>query len=233
MLFRSTDDPMPIQHWDGGDMATYAAMMVNMDQNVAKLTATLDRLGLADNTIVIFTSDNGGERFSKMWPFNGRKTELLEGGLRVPCIVRWPGVAAPGSTSAAQTMTMDWLPTLLASAGARADAAYPSDGIDITPAIAGHGLPERTLFWRFANHDQRPARRGDHKYLAIGANAFLFDVEADPMERANLKARRVAAFNGLRSEWQAWNATMLPPDPQAGRHGFSADKLAEYYGLDS
>lgn len=228
-----TGDPMPIQHWDGGDMATYAAMMVNMDQNVAKLTAALDRLGLADNTIVIFTSDNGGERFSKMWPFNGRKTELLEGGLRVPCIVRWPGMAVPGSTSAAHTMTMDWLPTLLASAGARPDPAYPSDGIDITPAIAGQALPERTLFWRFANHDQRAARRGDHKYLQIGANTFLFDVEADPMERGNLKARRPAAFNGLRSEWQAWNSTMLPPDPQAGRHGFTADKLAEYYGLDS
>jgi arylsulfatase A-like enzyme len=228
-----SDDPMPIQHWDGGDMATYAAMMVNMDQNVAKLTAALDRLGLADNTVVVFTSDNGGERFSKMWPFNGRKTELLEGGLRVPCVVRWPGVAAPGSTSHAQVMTMDWLPTFLAAAQSAPDPAHPSDGIDITTAIAGQDLPERTLYWRFANHDQKAARRGKHKFLQIGRNAFLFDVVADPMERANLKTRRADTFAALQADWQAWNAGMLPPDPDAGRHGFTGDKLAEYYGMDS
>lgn len=228
-----SDDPMPIQHWDGGDMATYAAMMVNMDQNVAKLTAALDRLGLADNTIVVFTSDNGGERFSSMWPFNGRKTELLEGGLRVPCLVRWPGVARAGSISEAQVMTMDWLPTFLAAAGSRPHADFPSDGVDITPVIAGHRLPDRTLFWRFANHDQKAARRGPHKYLQIGRNAFLFDVVADPMERANLKHRRADAFTKLAQEWSDWNENMLPPDPEAGRHGFTADKLAEYYGVDS
>ncbi len=228
-----TDDPMPIQHWDGGDMATYAAMMVNMDHNVAKLTTALERLGLADNTIVVFTSDNGGERFSKMWPFSGRKTELLEGGLRVPCLVRWPGVALAGSTSQAQVMTMDWLPTFLAAAGGAAHPDYPSDGVDITRAIAGAALPARTLFWRFTNHDQKAARRGDYKYLQIGRNAFLFDLVADPMERANLKRRQPTQFHALKSEWQAWNSAMLPPDPQAGRHGFTGDKLADYYGVDS
>jgi arylsulfatase A-like enzyme len=228
-----TDNEMPIQHWDGGDMATYAAMMVNMDQNVGRVLDALGRLGLADNTIVVFTSDNGGERFSKMWPFSGRKTELLEGGLRVPCLVRWPGVAEPGYVSEAQVMTMDWLPTFLAAAGSAPDAGYPSDGVDIAPAIAGGALTDRTLFWRFANHDQKAARLGQHKYLEIGPNAFLFDIMADPMEAANLKARRSGVFADLRARWQAWNADMLPPDPQAGRHGFSADKLAAYYGLDS
>ncbi len=226
-------DPMPIQHWDGGDMATYAAMMVNMDQNVGKVLAAIDRLGLAGDTIVVFTSDNGGERFSKSWPFVGKKTELLEGGLRVPVIVRWPGVARPGSVSEAQVMTMDWLPTFLAAAGSAPDHAHPADGVDIAPAIGGHALPERTLFWRFANHDQKAARRGDHKFLEMRGNAFLFDVVADPLERANLKDRRPAQFHALASEWQAWNSGMLPPDPLAGRHGFTGDKLAEYYGVDS
>lgn len=228
-----TDDPMPIQHWDGGDIATYAAMMRNMDDNILKVTDALERLGLAENTVVVFTSDNGGERFSKTWPFVGKKTELLEGGLRVPVIVRWPGVANPGTVSEEQLMTMDWLPTFLAAAGGSADASHPTDGLDVADAIAGGALPERTLFWRFANHDQKAARRGEHKYLQMGPNAFLIDVVADPMERANLKDRRTETFNSLRAEWQAWNETMLPPDPEAGRHGFTADKLAEYYGVDS
>ena len=80
--------PMPIIHWDGGTLATYAAMMRSLDDNVARVLAALDRLDLAESTIVVFTSDNGGERFSDNWPFVGRKTELLEGGLRVPVIVR-------------------------------------------------------------------------------------------------------------------------------------------------
>jgi arylsulfatase A-like enzyme len=226
-------DAMAIQHWDGGDLATYAAMVRNMDDNVAKVLQALDRLGLAENTIVVFTSDNGGERFSKPWPFVGKKTELLEGGLRIPCIVRWPGVAAPGSTSDAQVATMDWLPTLLAAAGASVASTTATDGTDIRSAFSGDSLQDRTLFWRFANHDQKAARRGKWKYLQMGSNAFLFDIEADPMERANLKDREPDIFRSLSDDWQSWNQTMLPPDPAAGRHGFTASTLAEYYGIDS
>ena len=225
-------DPMPIQHWDGGDMATYAAMMRNMDENVGKLTDALDRLGLTDKTLIVFTSDNGGERFAKTWPFTGKKTELLEGGLRIPAIVRWPGIANPGSVSDEPLMTMDWLPTFLAAAGSAPDRGHPSDGIDISAAIAGETLPERTLYWRFTNHDQRAARRGKHKFLEIGTNSFLFDLVADPMERANLKLREAGVFEALRADWERWNTEMLPPDQDAGRHGFTADKLAEYYGVD-
>lgn len=226
------DDPMPIIHWDGGDMATYAAMMRSLDEACGQVLDALDRLGLADDTIVVFTSDNGGERFSDNWPFTGRKTELLEGGLRVPAIVRWPGVAHPGSESDAQVMSMDWLPTFLAAAGAAPDPDCPPDGIDIRAAIAGGGLPERGLYFRFANHDQRAARRGRHKYLSIAGNEFLFDVVADPMERANLKERRPEVFADLVAKWEEWNREMLPPDPEAGRHGFTGAQLAEYFGVD-
>lgn len=232
-LQAKTDDPMPITHYDGGDLATYAAMMGNLDQNVGKVLLALDRLGLADNTVVVFTSDNGGERFSRMFPLTGRKTELLEGGLRVPVIVRWPGLTAPGTTSDAQVMTMDWLPTFLAAAGSAPDPVHPSDGIDIRPALAGQALPPRDLFWRFSHNGQRAVRRGALKYFKAGRNEFLFDVVADPMERGNLKARRPADFAALVAAWEQWNATMLPPDPAAGRHYFTADKLAEYFGVDS
>jgi arylsulfatase A-like enzyme len=224
---------MPIIHWDGGSLATYAAMMRSLDVNVGKVLAALDRLGLADDTVVVFTSDNGGERFSDNWPFTGRKTELLEGGLRVPAIVRWPGPTRPGSASDAQIMTMDWLPTFVVAAGGKPHADFPSDGIDIGPAVTGRALADRTLFWRFANHAQRAARRGRFKFLEIAGNAFLFDVAADPMERANLREREAATFARLSAEWDAWNTGMLPPDPAAGRHGFTARNLAEYFGVDS
>ncbi len=225
--------PMPIIHWDGGSLATYAAMMRSLDGEVDKVLAALDRLGLSDNTIVVFTSDNGGERFSDNWPFTGRKTELLEGGLRVPAIVRWPERARPGAVNDTPIMSMDWLPTFAGAAGTGPHPECPSDGLDIHPAIGGRALPERTLYWRFAHHRQRAARRGRFKFLEIAGNAFLFDVVADPMERANLRERQPAMFAELSQAWDRWNAGMLPPDPAAGQHGFSGRHLAEYFGVDS
>jgi arylsulfatase A-like enzyme len=227
------DGPMPIMHWDGGDQATYARMVRSLDTNVGKVLVALERLGLADNTIVVFTSDNGGERFSDTWPFTGKKTELLEGGIRVPAIVRWPGVTRPGASSTTPTMTMDWLPTFLTAAGTVPAAEFPPDGVDLRPALAGGELAERTLFWRYANHGQKAARRGRHKFLEIAGNSFLFDVVADPLERGNLKARDPATFAALSADWQAWDATMLPLDPSSQTHGFNGRDLAEYYGIDS
>jgi len=224
---------MAILHWDGGDMATYAAIMQNLDANVGKVLDALERLGLADDTLVVFTSDNGGERFSDIFPFTGRKTELLEGGIRVPVIVRWPGVAEPGTLSEQLVMTMDWLPTFLAAAGIEPDAEYPSDGLDIRPAIASNVLPDRQFFWRFMNHGQRAVRSGPWKYLQIAGHEFLFDVAADPMERANLRERELDMFEQLRADWEAWDRTMLPIDPEASTHGFTGRELAEYFGVDS
>ena len=89
------------------------------------------------NTIVIFTSDNGGERFSDTWPFSGKKSELLEGGLRIPAIVRWPGRVAAGSVSEQVMISMDWMPTLLAAAGTATDPAYPPDGENLLPTLTG------------------------------------------------------------------------------------------------
>ena len=213
-------------------MATYAAMMTRLDTQVGRILRALRRLRMHDDTIVVFTSDNGGERFSNTWPFSGRKTELLEGGLRVPAIVRWPGVARPGATSDAQIVSMDWLPTFLAAAGAPLDPRFPSDGLDIKGAIAGGALPERTLYWRFKKHAQEAARRGRWKYLKIAGESFLFDVVADPMERANLKARHPEIFAQLQEAWRAWNATMLPLDPESQTNGFSGEQLADHFGVE-
>lgn len=224
-------DPAAIFHYDGGSLATYAAMMRRLDFQVGQVLDALRRLRLDNDTIVIFTSDNGGERFSDTWPFSGRKTELLEGGIRVPLIVRWPGRIKAGSESAAQVMSMDWLPTLLGLAGAAPAPHRPSDGIDIWPALQGHALPQRALFWRYRNHDQAACRLGDHKYLKISGNEFLFDVVADPLERGNLKDRQPALFADLKARWAAWNAGMLPFDPESYTHGFHGQDSADRFGV--
>ena len=122
-----------IRHHDGGTQKTYATMVQSLDANIGRVLQTLDTHGLSANTIVIFTSDNGGERFSHVWPFSGMKTELLEGGLRIPAIVRWPGRIAAGSVSEQAMITMDWMPTLLAAAGSEMDPAYPPDGENLLP----------------------------------------------------------------------------------------------------
>lgn len=224
-------DREALMHYDGGSLATYAAMVTRLDHQVGRILDALAASGQADNTIVVFTSDNGGERFSSTWPFTGRKTELLEGGLRIPAIVRWPGVTKPGSTSDAQVISMDWLPTFLAAAGAAPDPARAPDGIDIRPALEGGALPDRTLFWRYKNHGQQAARRGRWKYLKIADNTFLFDVVADPLERANLKNREPETFKALAEAWARWNAGMLPLDPKSYTHGFTGKTLADHYGV--
>src|SRR6266850_4420941 len=153
---------------DGGSQKTYAAMVQSLDANIGRVLQALDASGLASNTIVIFTSDNGGERFSHMWPFSGMKQELLEGGIRIPAIVRWPGRIAAGSVSEQVMISMDWMPTLLAAAGTSPDAAYPSDGEDLGQVLTGSTGPHpRKLCWRYKAGSQRAIRDGDRKYLRI------------------------------------------------------------------
>ncbi|TIX50792.1 twin-arginine translocation pathway signal protein [Alteraurantiacibacter aquimixticola] len=219
---------LDIVHFDGGTQETYAGMVTSMDMNIGRILNRVAELGMEQDTVVVFTSDNGGERFSDTWPFSGRKTELLEGGIRVPFIVKWPGLTAPGSTSEAPAMSMDFLPTFLAAAGGSAPSATPFDGIDFRPALAGRAMPERTLFWRYWNKDQKAVRRGRHKYLKMGSNEFLFDVVADPLERGNLKDRMPELFAELKQAHAEWNADMLF-DPNARSYGFEPRMFPDRY----
>src|SRR5881296_3634034 len=118
-------------HWDGGNQHTYQRMIQQMDLQIARVLQTLDANGMAGNTIVIFTSDNGGERFADTWPFTGKKTELLEGGLRIPAVVSWPARLPGGAVTQQVAISMDCVATLLAAAGGEADTAYPLDGINL------------------------------------------------------------------------------------------------------
>lgn len=224
------NNPAAMMSWDSGNMATYAALVTRLDYQVGRIVKAVRSLGIADDTIIVFTSDNGGERFSDTWPFSGKKGELLEGGLRVPAIVVWPGQTRPGSASADPIMSMDWLPSFVAAAGGLPDPAYPLDGRDIRPILTGRSLPPRDLFWRYKFHTQQAMRRGDWKYLEIGSNSFLFDVANDPMERANLKDREPEAFKELRAAWKAWNSQMLPLDHLSATHGMTGDVMADRPG---
>jgi len=198
-------------HHDGGTQRTYQRMIQQMDLQIGRILHALDANGATENTIVIFTSDNGGERYSDTWPFTGRKTELLEGGLRVPAIIRWPGHILPGMVSEQVTISMDWFPTLLGAAGTAPDPRYPSDGIDLLPWLMRGAEPERRkLFWRYKSNNQQAARDGDWKYLKIRDNTFLFDAVQDPLERANLKDRHKGVYDRLVAEWEEWNSSMLP-----------------------
>lgn len=224
-----TGNPAAIFAYDAGTMETYAEMVTSMDAAIGRVLEQLEALGLADNTVVVFTSDNGGERFAKTWPFSGRKSELLEGGIRVPTIVRWPGVATPGSVSEVPIMSMDWLPTFLNAAGGPIGAGLDFDGRDIRAAIAGSDLPDRTLYWRFNRHSQKAVRHGRWKFLEMNGNQFLFDIVADPMERANLKQREPGIFQQLLHAFEQWNATMLY-DPAVPSTGIIGTTAADRYG---
>jgi arylsulfatase A-like enzyme len=205
-----------LRHDDGGSLATFGAMVGAMDAALGRVLGELDRLQIADDTIVVFTSDNGGERFSDTWPLRGSKGELLEGGIRVPAIVRWPGRIAPGSHSAQVSATMDWLPTLAAAAGAVPRAAERLDGQNLLPVLtAAAPLRRRRLFWRFARLEQAAVRDGDFKYLRIGGTEHLYNLSVDPRERADLKGNEQATFVRLQEQFARWNASMLHYPPPA------------------
>jgi arylsulfatase A-like enzyme len=130
----------------GGSLKIYGEMMQSLDAGVGRVLDALKTSRIDQNTIVIFTSDNGGERFSYNWPFRGQKMDLYEGGVRVPAIVRWPGVTRAGKISTQPVITMDWTATMIAAAGGRPSADYPLDGEDITEVISGkRQIYQRTL----------------------------------------------------------------------------------------
>ena len=193
----------------GGSLKIYASMMKSMDAGIGRVLRAVSRAGAERNTLVIFTSDNGGERYSFNWPFSFQKGHLWEGGLRVPAIVRWPGVVPAGRSTEQAAITMDWTATILAAGGATADPSYPLDGEDLLPICSGAKAPhERTLFWRTVLRDA--ARSGAWKYLKESGNEHLFDVVQDPGEKNELREKHPDVFARLKGQFLAWNAQMLP-----------------------
>jgi arylsulfatase A-like enzyme len=194
---------------DGGSLKIYASMMRSMDAGIGRVLDALRRARLDRNTLVIFTSDNGGERYSYNWPFSFQKLFLWEGGIRVPAIVRWPGTIPAGGVSDQPIITMDWTATILAIAGAAGDPGYPLDGEDIMPVCTGRRpLYERTLFWR--TQQRAAARVGNWKYLNESGNERLFDLAVDLGEKNDLRRSQADVFERIRARYAEWNARMLP-----------------------
>ena len=202
-------------HLHGGNIHTYRRMIHHMDEGIGWVVNALRETGQLDNTLIVFTSDNGGERFSDNWPLVGGKMDLTEGGIRVPWIAHWPAVIAPGGVSQQHCLTMDWSATMLELAGAKPHADYPLDGVSLSPVLRQPGQTfERPLYWRMNHRGQRALRLGDWKYLRVDGNDYLFNIPADERERANLGQRQPERLDALRQAWEAWNSSMpaIPED---------------------
>jgi arylsulfatase A-like enzyme len=184
----------------------YREMIEVMDEGIGKVLDALQAEGVAENTLVIFCSDNGAEKFGNNGVLNGSKGGLLEGGHRVPAIVSWSGRIEPGETN--QTlMSMDWLPTILAVTGTQAPAGVRFDGADLSEVLFNQqSLPERTLFWRY--RDQKAARHNSWKLLINKNDTSLYQLENDLQETHNLAPAHPQVVHDLSLQLQDWEKTV-------------------------
>lgn len=197
----------PVGFRAGGSLKVYGEMMKSLDAGIGRVLDTLKTSGLERNTVVIFTSDNGGERFSFNWPFTGQKFDLHEGGVRVPAIVRWPGVTTASKVTDQPVITMDWTATMIAAAGNKPDAKFPLDGEDLTEVLKSkRPLFDRTFFWR--THLQGGMRSGKWKYIREGKNENLHDLSVDEREQADFKVSQRSVLERLRGEFVRWESGM-------------------------
>lgn len=193
----------------GNENPTYSAMIEGMDRAIGRLLAALDARGLTNNTLVVFTSDNGPFA-ADVRPLRGEKGYLYEGGIRVPWIVRWPGVVPAETVSSDPIISTDLFPTLLAAAGVEQDADESCDGVDLMPMLRGEAtLPPRDLTFHYPNyafHKQNrlgsAIRRGDYKLIHFydDDSVELYDLAEDLSEETDLSATLPDLAADLREE---------------------------------
>lgn len=181
-------------------LPVYAAMVEALDQAVGKIVRTLKEEGLYDNTLIIFTSDNGGLSTSEGWPttnspLKGGKGWAYEGGIREPLLIRWPGITRPGTQSDAVVNSTDYYPTLLQAAGLPLRPKQHIDGISILPVLKGAKSPERKLFWHYPHYGNQGGApfssvlEGDFKLIKFYENGGyyeLYNVKSDISEKKNI-----------------------------------------------
>jgi len=210
--------------------AVYAGMVEAMDQAVGRVLAKLDELGLRENTLVIFTSDNGGLSTSEGWPtsnlpLRAGKGWTYEGGIREPLLVRWPAAVKAGSVVNTPVSSPDFFPTLLEVAGAKPQPGQTLDGVSLVPVFQGGTLPERALFWHYPHYGNQGGapsaaiRRGDWKLIEWyeDPRIELFNLAEDIGEQTDLAQTQKACAAALRDELHAWQkqvgAKFSTPNP--------------------
>jgi arylsulfatase A len=215
-----------------GNNPTLGAMIATLDRSLGRLIARLAETGLEKRTVVVFTSDNGGlRRVADQSPLRGGKSQLYEGGIRVPLVIRWPGIVAPGLTTPALVGTADLGATLLELVGAR--PAEPLDGVPFASVLRGEAsAPRGPLFWHYPHYHAEggePAsavRRGDwkliefheHSLTGSGTKPQLFNLSSDPGETHDLADAHPALATELLSELKTWRQNVgaaMPTLPAA------------------
>ncbi|MFN9719792.1 MAG: sulfatase [Planctomycetota bacterium] len=206
----------------------YAAMIESVDDSVGRVMATLHELNLEDNTMIMFTSDNGGfYNATSNAPLRANKGAYYEGGLRVPLIVRWPGVTKRGLVVSEPVISTDIYPTCLAAAGLPLRSQQHPDGINLQPLLADQGsLTERSLFWHYPHYNEHPSsvpgsviRKGSWKLIETfdPERTELYNLAEDLSETQNLASVKPATADELQRELNDWRrevgAEMMKPNP--------------------
>jgi arylsulfatase A-like enzyme len=188
--------------------ADYVAMLERADQGIGRVLQTIEKAGLRQNTIVIFTNDNGGEWLSRNTPLFHHKNSVWEGGIRVPAIIRWPGRIPAGRVTGQVGMTMDLTASILAATGTPIPPDARLEGINLLPVLEGRSPEvERTLFWRVPGPvPQQAVRSGEWKLLLDSGRPMLFNLRTDIGERNNLIGQRSDIARRLRPLLAAWQA---------------------------
>jgi arylsulfatase A-like enzyme len=194
-----------------GTRRDYAAMLEKVDEGVGMMLAELEKQGILDNTLFVLSSDNGGERLSDNSPLFNHKQTLWEGGIRVPCLMRWPAKLPQGKLIHQPAITMDLTATFLAAAGAAPPSGRQLDGINLLPILTGE-VPqrERTFYWRVnrSTRQQKAIRHGDWKYVWDGGVDLLFNLKDDIGERRDLGYQNQAIASDLKARLKNWEDEM-------------------------
>lgn len=217
----------PVNSFKGHTNAAYAAMIESVDQSVGRIINKVDELGLTDNTIVIFTSDNGGNgRITSNWPFRGNKGNFHEGGIRVPLIIKWPGAIEAGTVCDTPVISMDLYPTILGLVGLPLRPKQHLDGINLVPLLTkGADITRKALYWHFPGYiavHPDPAtpcsviRYESWKLIEhFGEGTVeLYNLKNDPKESNNLARRLPQKVNELKSKLEAWRTSTKVQMPQ-------------------
>ncbi|MCO8121257.1 sulfatase-like hydrolase/transferase [Stieleria sp. TO1_6] len=192
----------------------YRAAVTCMDAAIGDMLDVLEKKQILDDTIVVFFSDNGGSGGADNSPLRGHKGQTWEGGIRVPCIVRWPGGGVKADAVNDEFLTsLELLPSFAAAAGVDAPTGVVLDGFDWWPTIRGEtASPRKEMFWK--RRGLIGARVGNWKWVQMGDNGGLFDLDVDPTETNDLSAKNPQQLSHVRERYQAWLDEMDAAEPR-------------------